>query len=96
MMEHRYSQLPVFDGEHVAGRISEKTVVNQVTPGRDLSQISKIPVKEIMEESLPQLDENAPLPLVSSLLQVYPAVLVTKKGNVIGIITKAHLFKVIV
>lgn len=96
MMEHGYSQLPVFDGEHVVGCISEKTILNQVAAGRDLSQISKISVEEIMEESLPQLDENAPLPLVSSLLQVYSAVLVTKKGKVIGIITKADLFKVIV
>jgi predicted transcriptional regulator len=52
-------------------------------------------VEEIMEEAPPQIDENAPLPLVSSLLHFYPAVLVTKKGKVVGIITKADLFKVI-
>lgn len=73
-----------------------KTILNQVATGRDLSQISKISVGEIMEESLPRLNENAPIPLVSSLLQVYSAVLVTKKGKVIGILTKADLFKVIV
>ena len=96
MMKHGYSQLPVFDGEHVIGCISEKTILNQVASGKDLSQISKISVEEIMEEALPQLDENAPLPLVSSLLRVYPAILVSKKGKVVGIITKADLFKVIV
>lgn len=95
MMEHGYSQLPVFDGEHLVGSMSEKTILNQVSSGRDLSHISKIRVEEIMEEALPQLDENAPLQLVSSLLRVYPAVLVSKKGKVIGIITKADLFKII-
>lgn len=96
MMEHGYSQLPVFDGEQVVGCVSEKTILNQVTAGRELSQVSQGLVEEIMEEALPQINENAPLPLVSSLLHVYPAVLVAKKGKVIGIITKADLFKVIV
>jgi predicted transcriptional regulator len=96
MMEHGYSQLPVFDGEQTVGCISEKTILNQVTAGRELSQVSQGLVEEIMEEAPPQIDENAPLPLVSSLLHVYPAVLVTKKGKVVGIVTKADLFKVIV
>jgi len=96
MMKHGYSQLPVFDGEQVVGCISEKTILNQVTVGKELSQLSQRLVEEIMEEAPPRIDENAPLPLVSSLLHVYPAVLVTKKGKVIGIITKADLFKVIV
>ncbi|MEM2994843.1 MAG: CBS domain-containing protein [Candidatus Bathyarchaeia archaeon] len=96
MMEHGYSQLPVFNGEQVVGCITEKTVLNQVAAGKDLSQISQKAVEEIMEEAPPRIDEKAPLPLISSLLQVYPAVLVTKKGKVTGIITKADLFKVIV
>ena len=96
MMKHGYSQLPVFDGEQVVGCISEKTILNQVTAGKELSQLSQGLVEEVMDEAPPQIDENAPLPLVSSLLHAYPAVLVTKKGKVIGIITKADLFKVIV
>jgi predicted transcriptional regulator len=96
MMEHGYSQLPVFDGEQVVGCITEKTVLNQVAAGKDLSQISQKTVEEIMEEAPPRIDEKAPLPLISSLLQVYSAVLVTKRGKVTGIITKADLFKVII
>jgi len=96
MMKHGYSQLPVFDGEQVVGCISEKTILNQVTAGKELSQLSQEIVEEIMEEAPPRIDEDAPLPLISSLLHVYPAVLVTKKGKVVGIITKADLFKVLV
>lgn len=95
MKEHGFSQLPVFDGEKCVGCISEKTILNQVTAAKDISQVSQKPVEEIMEEAPPQVDENAPLPLISSLLHVYPAVLVTKRGKVIGIITKADLFKII-
>jgi predicted transcriptional regulator len=96
MMEHGYSQLPVFDENQVVGCISEKTVLNQVASGKELSKISQKPVEEIMEESPPQINEDAPLQVISSLLQVYPAVLVAKKGKVTGIITKADLFKIII
>jgi len=95
MMKHGYSQLPVFDGDHSVGSISEKTALNQVLAGKDLKHISKLLVKDIMEEAFPQVGENAPLSLLSSLLQVYSAVLISKKGKVIGIVTKADLLKML-
>jgi len=95
MMEHGYSQLPVFDGEHAVGSISEKTILSQVSAGRDLSQISVLFVEEVMNEAFPQVGEDAPLSLISGLLQVYPAVLVSKKGKVTGIVTKADLLKIL-
>jgi predicted transcriptional regulator len=95
MMEHGYSQLPVFDGEHAVGSISEKTILSQVSAGKDLSQISLLSVGEVMNETFPQVGEDAPLSLISSLLQVYPAVLVSKKGKVVGIVTKADLLKML-
>jgi predicted transcriptional regulator len=95
MREHGYSQLPVFDGEHAAGSISEKTILSQVLTGKDLAQISMLSVEDIMEEAFPQVGEDAPLSLISSLLQVYPAVLVLKKGKVAGIVTKADLLNML-
>lgn len=96
MMEHGYSQLPVFDGKHLVGAITEKTILNQFLSGRDLSQISESSVEQIMADAFPQISEDTPLRLVSNLLQFYPAVLVSRKGAVVGIITKADLFKMIV
>jgi len=95
MMEHGFSQLPVFENGKCVGSVSEKTILNQITVAKDPSEVSQKLVEEIMEEAPPQIDEDAPLPVVSSLLHFYPAVLVTKKGKVVGIITKADLFKVI-
>ena len=95
MTDHGYSQLPVFDGEHAVGSISEKTMLGQVSAGKDLAQISTLSVGDIMEEAFPQVGEDAPLPLISSLLQVYPAVLISKKGKVVGIVTKADLLKML-
>ena len=95
MREYGYSQLPVFDGERAVGSISEKTILRQILSGKDLTQMSVLSVSEVMDEAFPQVGENAPLSLVSSLLQVYPAALVSKKGKVIGIVTKADLLKML-
>jgi len=95
MADYGYSQLPVFDGEHAVGSISEKTIIGKVSAGKDLNQISQRSVGEVMEEAFPQVGEDAPLPLISSLLQVYSAVLISKKGKVVGIVTKADLLKML-
>jgi predicted transcriptional regulator len=89
-----YSQLPVFDGKQAVGSISEKTILNQILAGKDLAQIAKLPTEEVMEEAFPQVDEDAPLSLISNLLQVYSAVLVSNKGRAVGIITKADLLRI--
>jgi predicted transcriptional regulator len=95
MKDLGYSQLPVFDGERSTGSISEKTILSQILAGKELSEVSTLSVEEIMDEAFPQVSEDAPLPLVSSLLRTYPAVLVSKKGSVVGIITKADLLKML-
>jgi len=95
MTDHGYSQLPVFDGEHAVGSISEKTMLSQVLAGKDLTEVSTLSVRDVMDEAFPQVGEDAPLPLISGLLQVYPAVLISKKGKVVGIVTKADLLKML-
>jgi predicted transcriptional regulator len=95
MKEHGYSQIPVFNKRQSVGSISEKTILREILAGKDLAQISNLPVESIMEEAFPQVSEDAPMSLISSLLQSYPAILVSKKGNVTGIITKADLLRTV-
>lgn len=95
MWGHDYSQLPVFDGERVVGSITEKTLLNQIIASGDPSKISSLTVEEVMEEPFPQVGEDAPLSLISSILQVYPAVLVSRRGEIVGIITKADILKIL-
>jgi predicted transcriptional regulator len=95
MKEYGYSQIPVFEGKQPVGSISEKTMLRQILEGKNIQDISKLSTGDIMEEAFPQINEDAPLTLITSLLQTYPAVLVSKKGNVIGIITKADLLRMI-
>jgi len=95
MKEHGYSQIPVFNGKQSVGSVSERTILRQILAGKDLAQISNLPTEVIMEEAFPQVGEDAPLSLISSLLQTYQAVLVAKKGSVVGIITKADLLRIL-
>jgi predicted transcriptional regulator len=95
MTRYGYSQLPVFEGERVVGSISEKIVLQHVSEGKDLTEMSMRAVEDVMEDALPQVGEDAPVPLISGLLQVYPAVLISKRGKVIGIVTKADLMKML-
>ncbi len=95
MKDHGYSQIPVFEGKQSVGSISEKTILRQILEGKDLEQISALPTEKIMEEAFPQINEDAPLSLITSLLQTYSAVLVSRKGVVIGIITKADLLRML-
>ena len=58
-----------------------------------MKEIEEEPVERIMDDVFPVINREIPLSAVTSLLQVSAAVLVTEKGKIIGIITKADLLK---
>ena len=95
MSEYGFSQLVVLDGDRVVGSVTEKAVLSQILITKDPSSVSSLLVEEIMEEAFPQVSEDAPVTLVSSILRIYPAVLVSRKGETAGIITKADLLKIV-
>ncbi|MFP3950635.1 MAG: CBS domain-containing protein [Candidatus Bathyarchaeia archaeon] len=93
MRENGFSQLPVMDGGRIVGSINESAVLEHLLcdkerPGDTL-------VNEIMEESFPMVGDKAPMSLVTSLLKVYPAVIVQRRGEVRGIITKSDVIGLI-
>ena len=94
MRKNGFSQLPVMDGERSVGSISEGTLLDHMLAARKNESLAKV-VSEIMDEPFPQVGEDAPVSLLSNLLKFYPAVLVQKKGSVVGIITKADLLGII-
>ncbi|MEM2122092.1 MAG: CBS domain-containing protein [Candidatus Bathyarchaeia archaeon] len=90
-----YSQLPVYKEGKVIGSVSEGTIIGAMLKVRDPVSLSEMTVEEIMEESFPLVDGSTPVNLISTLLRYTPAVLVTLKGEVKGIITKADLLKIV-
>lgn len=94
MRKFGYSQLPVLHRSQIIGTISEKVILNIVSNGKSLPSILNQKVESVMTEALPRIGEDESIDVISALLQNNSAVLVTKKGGLIGIITKADLFKI--
>jgi len=93
MKSHDISQLPVLDKEVPIGSISESTVVHKIASGENMNRLLKRNVGEIMENSLPTVSKDAEIDVVYQLLKHEPAIIVAEHGKVIGIVTKADLFK---
>lgn len=95
MRKHEISQLPVFRGKMPVGSVTEKSIVDLMSRGYDSKRLSRMKVMEIMDEPFPVISQETPLSIISSLLQHNPAVLLSKDGDIAGIITKADIIKVI-
>jgi predicted transcriptional regulator len=48
-----------------------------------------------MEPPLPTVPEDTDISVIRPLLEIHPGVLVTRKGELVGIITRSDLLKVI-
>jgi len=95
MKRMNISQLPVFDGDNAVGTISEATIMERVSEGADLAALSKSRIGDVMGDPPPRVDEATPLGILSALLRHAPAILITKKEKVVGIVTKADLLKAV-
>jgi len=93
MNRHNYSQIPVLERGHPVGMVTEKTIFDLVSNGKNLSKILNKTIEEVMYDSLPTIKEDESLDSVSALLKTNPAVLVVKGGKAEGIITKSDIFK---
>lgn len=90
MMENAISQLPVMENGKVVGTITEESIIRNLS-----SKISEKIVKEIMAPALPIVSENTSLNLIRQLLGEYVSVLVVRKGQIVGIITRSDLLKTV-
>jgi len=87
------SQLPILDGNVQVGSISETSVVHLMSSGDDIGKLLKMNVSKIMGGVLPSVGPDASVDIVYKLLEQEPAALVIDRGNVVGIVTRADLFK---
>ncbi|MEM1544225.1 MAG: CBS domain-containing protein [Candidatus Bathyarchaeia archaeon] len=90
MVRYGISQLPIVDEGKVIGMVTEEGIVRNLSPN-----IAEEPVEKIMEPPLPTVSEDTDISVIRPLLEVHPGVLVTRKGELVGIITRSDLLKVI-
>ncbi len=90
MVEHAVSQLPVLDRKRVIGTVTEESIIRNLK-----SNLAQEKVRSVMSPPLPTVSESVSLEMVRSLLKKSPGLLVTKDGEVVGIITRSDLLKVL-
>lgn len=92
MKDRNFSQLPVLDNTgNVMGTIYQRQIAGILLEGKNPKQIK---AGDIMEPSLPQIDKSTKLARVKSILEQFPAIIITENMKVVGIVTSYDWFKV--
>jgi len=90
MKKNDISQIPIMDNEKCVGSITEKTIMKNFG---NISDQTK--VKEIMDEPFPIISCRDHIDVIKTLLEYHQAVLVSKKGRLVGIVTKSDLLSLL-
>ena len=88
-----YSQLPVFRGDTSVGSISERSILELVRQGKTMDELVEMSIARVMDESFPVVTENTPMTSITSMMSNCNAVLVARKGKIVGVITNADMLK---
>jgi len=90
MKKNDISQIPIMERGRCIGSISDKTII------RNLDKISgSTEVREIMDDPFPMISSNDSIDIIKTLLEYHQAVLIIEEGNVVGIVTKHDLLKLL-
>lgn len=91
MHRHGISQLPVVERGAVVGLVSEGIILEMLASGRnDLSAAS---IADVMQDAPPVVSDQTRQSAIMPLLKHFPLVVVTRKGALAGIITKADMLR---
>ncbi len=85
MTTHNVSQLPVLDGHQNLGSVRESSLL--VVAIKDTARLDG-PVKEVMEEPFPAVEESASVAHSIQLLVKHQGVILTKDSRPVGFITR--------
>jgi predicted transcriptional regulator len=94
MRSNSISQIPVFDGSRVVGILSEDALAKNMVE-KDEKKLRNIMIMIIMEPPPPVVDVSTPAKALVPLVRFAKCVLVSEKGDVIGIITVTDTLKMV-
>ncbi|KPV65274.1 MAG: Zinc metalloprotease [Candidatus Bathyarchaeota archaeon BA1] len=90
MMKYAISQLPVVEDGRVVGTVTEESIIRNLS-----STIADERVERVMHPPLPSVPEDTSISMIRPLLEDHPGVLIVRKGDIVGIITRSDLLKII-
>lgn len=91
MTKHSVSQIPVFIEHELAGTVTESGLLEFVVRRGTNAESLQTSVREVMSDPLPQVPPDTNAEDLVPLLNHFPAVLVSTKGQIQGIVTKSDL-----
>ena len=89
MKNYQISQMPIVSN-HPIGLITESILLEKLST-INTDKLSKIKVREIMDECPPIISPECPIELVTNLLKHYPMILIKDKEKLSGLITKTDI-----
>jgi predicted transcriptional regulator len=95
MRERGFKQLPVVNGNHNLGSVSERGISRRILDTKKPEHLLRKPVSAVMDEALPTVSEELPTEGIIPLLLHTQAVLTTRRRMTSGIMTNADLLKLI-
>lgn len=95
MRSKGFSQLPVFDGDRHIGSVSEHGILKRLQVGESMEELREKDIERVMEGVFPIVGHNTLLHVVTTLLSVNKAVLVSERGEIMGIITSSDVLKLL-
>ncbi len=88
MIKRAISQLPVIQDRRVVGTVTEEAIIRNLH-----INIADETVKGIVDAPLPGVPEGTTVNVIRPLLEEHSGVLVMRKSEVVGIITRSDLLK---
>ena len=89
MRKHNISQLPVIN-KYVIGLVSEASVLESFKDGKNVCELK---AKDVMAEAAPMVSEDTDVEIVGNILKQHSIIIVSKHGELAGVITKADVIK---
>lgn len=93
MRKNSISQIPVFDGSKVVGILTEDGLA-KIMVEKD-EELRNVPAGEMMDPPPPIVDHSTPAKAVIPLVRFAKCILVSEKGNVMGIMTITDTLKMV-
>ncbi len=90
LMRHAISQMPVMDKNRVIGTVTEETIIRNLR-----SNLAEEKARNVMDAPLPIVQEDVGIETIRPILEEQQGVLVARGKEIIGIITRSDLLKII-
>jgi predicted transcriptional regulator len=94
MRNNSISQIPIFDTSRVVGILTEDGLA-KIMVEKDEKELRNMQVAHVMEPPPPVVDVSTPAKALIPLVRFAKCILVSEKGNVIGIVTITDTLKMV-